>query len=380
MKILTNTQSVQIGGIAQFISSVSQFLESKRKKNVELVGVDIIRVYDKKDRYLESRSQKGQFTVITHEVPCRKIREVLTEAKSLKNIEHEYQHIIKLYIDIIHQEKPDLIILNGTYFIPWCLYLAARKFNIPIILHYHGILTKETINWESHANSLMKQLEQTFDNSRLFYIFPSRIAKQVVEREVFGHRINKSAILPNPIPFHFFEVTVRGVRKNVGIIGRWTEIKNIKFIERLARYNQKIGSPLKLHIVTNLSDNKKAISRLSKLARLYKPMDSYKLGQFYGRMGIVICPSFFETYGNVPQEALATGTPALISPNMGVAETYRQLGLEDWIIDFNSVSNTYHKILEVANQDVAARVRQVMKQRLSPDRIGREFLRILASV
>ncbi|MCB9804628.1 glycosyltransferase [Candidatus Peribacteria bacterium] len=34
------------------------------------------------------------------------------------------------------------------------------------------------------------------------------------------------------------------------------------------------------------------------------------------RVDIIICPSKFETYGNIAQEAIALGTPVILSKNM----------------------------------------------------------------
>ncbi|MFA5933244.1 MAG: glycosyltransferase family 4 protein [Microgenomates group bacterium] len=378
MKILTNTQSVQIGGITQYLASFQHFLD-KNQQDVHLVAVDIIRKYTSGENLLYKRQTNGQSTVITQEVSIRKIQEILPNFKSVRDIEDEYQNIIEIFREIIEEEKPDLIVINGTYFIPWCLYLAAKMFSIPIILHYHGIITKETETWDTHSHSLMKQMEQTFDNSRLYYIFPSNLAKEVVEKEVFGHQIHQSAILPNPIPSHFFDVDILGGTRNVGIVARWTDVKNIDFIKKFAELNQKNHNFFKINMVTDIDQIPEKDKGISKMINLHPSMSTNELGEFYGTMGIIICPSTFETYGNVPQEAIATRTPALIGSNMGIADVFRQAGLGYLITDFTFAEDVFEKVKKVAKLGINDKMRKRFKEVLSSDQVYPQLLNIYKS-
>lgn len=91
MKILTNTQSMQIGGMSQSISSFLEFLEKKNQQNIDLVGIDIIRKYIPGENFLSQCYRNGQLTIITQEVPCRRIKDVLPTVSSLedtKNMPH----------------------------------------------------------------------------------------------------------------------------------------------------------------------------------------------------------------------------------------------------------------------------------------------------
>lgn len=379
MKILTNTQSVQIGGISQQSSLFQQFLEKNNKENIHLIGIDIIRKYSPSKKLFLKRHTNGQTTIITQEIPMRSIQKVLPVIKSIKDLSNEYQSITEVFKKLIKVEKPDLIVINGTYFIPWCLYLAAKEFSIPIILHYHGIITKETEGWDCHSHSLMKQMERTFDNSRLYYIFPSHLAKEVVEQEVFGHQIHQSAILPNPIPAHFFDVNIHGGVRNVGIVARWTDVKNPAFIKKFAELNRKNRNFFKINMVTDIDQIPNKDRGISKMINLYPPMSANKLGKFYGIMGTIICPSTFETFGNVPQEAIATRTPALIGSNMGIAEVFRQLGLEYLITDFTSVENVFEKVKEVSKLRINLKVQKKLKGIMSSDILYSQLLNIYKS-
>ncbi len=377
MKILTNTQSVKVGGIAQATISFLQFLKKSNRSDITVVGVDIVRKYSQSDKITNTRKTNGNTTIIAQDIFCRKLKDVLPEISTLQELENEYGAIVEFFKESIKREKPNLIVINGTYFIPWCLYLASKSFNIPTIIHYHGIITKETEHWDSSAHLLMKQMEQTFDNSRLQYIFPSLLAKEVVEKEVFGHPIAQSAILPNAIPSHFFSLTAGGNARKVGIVGRWVHIKNFQFVKDFITYNKKNNNYFDISVITDMKDVSPEDEKfLRKSVHLLEGMSSADLGAFYADMGIILCPSHFESYGNVAQETIASGTPALIGNNMGVTETFRMLGLDDYIVDFSSVKDVYEKAKKMSGLRVDKEIRLKMKQALSSRVVNTELLRI----
>ncbi len=380
MKILTNIQSVQLGGIAQYNALFQQFLEKHKQTDIHLIGVDIVKKSSSSKESVHKRYTEGEITTITQEVQMRRLQDVLPNIKSVKDLANEYKDIIKMFTKIIKADQPDLIVINGTYFIPWCLYLAAKSFSTPIILHYHGIITKETETWEPHPRLLMKQMEQTFDNSRLHYIFPSNLAKEIVENEVFGHPIYQSAILSNPIAANFFDVNALGGTRNIGIVARWTDIKNTNFIKKFADLNKKNHNFFKISMVTDIGQIPDQDRGISKTISLYLPMTTYELGKFYGTMGVIICPSTFETYGNVPQEAIATRTPALIGSGMGITEVFRREGLSYLITDFISTEDVFEKVKEVIKLGISDKTRRRFKKTLSSDHIYPQLLNIYKSV
>lgn len=108
-----------------------------------------------------------------------------------------------------------------------------------MVLHYHGILSKETAHYDASLQKIILEMERTFDNDNLSYVFPSKLAKTTVENEVFGHKISKTAIVPNSIPDHFFNIEKTGLAKNVAFVGRWSAIKNPQFIKKLLTLTER---------------------------------------------------------------------------------------------------------------------------------------------
>lgn len=376
MKILTNIQNGHLAGITQTMLSFLNYLEKSNEKKVEVCGLNIVSSRNKEKSIFENKFGKG-FKTISVECAFGSVKEVINSSRNLKDVKNCYKNLIGVCRDVIARENPDLVLVNGTYFFPWCLYEASKDFNIPVLLHYHGILTKETESWKKEEERrLFYLMEKCFDNKDLFYIFPSNLAKETVEKEVFKHKIKNCSVLPNPVPAHFFNNFKRRNTKNVGFVTRWSKIKNPDFIAKFAAYNQKNGSNFKVNVITELR-NEASRQKLEEIIKFRKAVRNEEIGKFYSNMNVVLSPSHFETYGNVAQEAIASGTPALVSKKMGVAETFKKLGLDDWVVDFSSVENVYKKAVEISGQMVRPEVVETLKNDFSSNSIYKSFLKII---
>lgn len=373
MKVLTGIKFAQTAGIAQVVFSFMDFIEKSKGSDLSITAVNI--TSQNKKTFEKVNNKKTSTISIGINVP--NIAEVVNNAKNLAEVEKKYQEVILAYQNAIKEEKPDLILINGTYFMPWCLLLASERENIPVVLHYHGVLTKETQNWGKNQRKIFLDMERCFDKKNIFYIFPSKITKNVVEKEVFLHKIKKSIIIPNPVSDHFFDEQNKTEKRNIGIVSRWAGVKNVKFCEELAKYNRKNGNKFVFNVITDLNVNGEIYKRLSKLVKFHKPKTNKNLASFYKNMGVVISPSHFETYGNVAKESVASGTPAIVNKNMGVSETFKNLGLHDWIINFDSVENVYEKIEKIIGKGVGKNVRNKMKELYPPHVIFAEIISVL---
>lgn len=371
MKILTNIRFLKVAGIAQTLLSFVDFIKKdEMAKDVEFIGINIkdTPVNHKKPRI--SVSQKANFKLISVSMAVPNIKETVDAAGNIKDVEKSYEPVINEYLKIILEEKPDLVLLNGTYYLPWCLYIAAKKAGIKTAIHYHGCLTKETEHLGDKQRTIFREMERTFYSNSNSYIFPSQIAVDTVNREVFDKRIKHFCILPNPIPLHFFDVVKNKKKFNrIGSVGRWTHIKNPYFIEKFALYNARRIKNFTIHVITDIGAIARIPAHILNALKIVKPMDNIKLPGFYAKMDLIVCPSYFETYGNVAQEAIASGTPALITSTMGVAETYRHFGLDKWIIDFSSPARTIKAIETALTETVDEALRVNMRKEMNPQRM-----------
>ena len=166
IKVLTGVRVAQTAGIAQVVFSFLGFVEQNKKANINVVAVDIKN--GEKDIYRKSVRKNTSIISITTKVPP--IGEVVKLAKNIDQVKAVYEPVISAYQKAIKQENPDLILINGTFFMPWCLLIAAERENIPAVLHYHGVLTKEVSHWPALQRKIFLDMEKTFDKKTLFYI------------------------------------------------------------------------------------------------------------------------------------------------------------------------------------------------------------------
>jgi glycosyltransferase involved in cell wall biosynthesis len=375
LKVLTGIRVAQSSGIAQVAFSFLDFIEKGKNKNISITAVGIMN--SDRESYKKVEGKKTSVISINTNLPG--IAKVINGSKNLAEVKQKYEKIIGLYQKAIKEEKPDLILINGTFFMPWCLLIASERENIPAVLHYHGVLTKEVKNWEKSKQKIFLEMERCFDKKELFYIFPSKITKEIVEKEVFCHKIKKSCVLVNPVSEHFFTEKNRRKNKNIGIVSRWTGVKNMDFCKKLAEYNHKNGSKFVVNVITDLNVKHEEYKKLSKIVKFHKQKSNKNLASFYRNMGVVISPSHFETYGNVAKEAIASGTPAMVNSNMGVSETFKNLGLHDWVINFDCVKSVYDKIDSVMGDAVHIDVKNKMKELYMPHKIFNQMVSILNS-
>jgi len=397
MKILTTIHIQKVAGITHYISSLADYIKKiYAGKEIELVGINVAKMdYPGADDEVAS-FRENNWKLYSISAPHKKIIDAAATANGLNEFELLMEPIIREHEKVIAAEKPDIILLSGTYHLIWCLYVAAmRAGSKKIVLHYHGLLHKEVEKYDKRVREIYRRMEESYFGGVAFYVFPSSLALREVEKNVFRRPVGDHMVLPNPIGHHFFKdrppekdntdtvgfPVVRANRIiNAGYVGRWTREKNPQFILRLAGMNSKISGKLGIYAVTGLDPESREYKMIGKKIKLLPPVANDAIGNFYQAMDVVVCPSYFETYGNVAQESIAAGTPALISPNMGVAETFREFGLDYLITDFKSTRKVIDKINRVASYDITRGLRDELKNKLAPEAIYKRLLGALRSL
>lgn len=374
MKILTNfpPRQKKIGGIAKHINALIEAIALNEE--FELLGVSP-----------DFSSSEASLKTISPN--CTKIRQPLCgldidkafRARTINGFRDKVRPYIEFLENVISDEKPDLILINGTYWYPWALLEAASKFDIPIIHYYAGSLKRETSDYPKSTQQMFFELELSFDRDIVLeHFFPSELALKSVQKDVFEGKLENTRVIYNGVNMRFSPVR-QPEPYSVGLIGRWTSVKNFDFIFDLYNENKANTGKLSINVVTDIAEGNKRFDRLSKVCNLHAPMDFEYLTNFYSKNCIIICPSHFETFGNVALEALSHGTPALVSNNMGVAEVFRKLGLDDWVIDFSDTKMVYEKILSLQGQCVPPKVVQKIRSDFSFETVYQLYLDVFVS-
>jgi glycosyltransferase involved in cell wall biosynthesis len=305
---------------------------------------------------------------------------IYRKAKTIEELRSAFGPLIESMEELV--KDADVVLLGGTYFVPWALLQAARNQGKPVVLCYAGILSMEIAHLPDDIQSTLKLMEQDFSDPNIFYIFPSALTQKTVEG-IFGHPVQNSRVVFNGVPPEFFDCCpVHKKEVDVAFVGRNTSVKNPEFMLDLAREFAKRRNGRNIHMVTKVDPKNTLINELKKASVVvHEPKDTPGLAAFYSSTSVVLCPSHFETYGNVPLEAVSSGTPAFVSPNMGVTEVFGEYGLTGLITQFLDTGAVAEKIEQFIRDglSVPSTVRSQIRDKLNWPHVIGKYLDICAS-
>lgn len=372
MKIATNVDRQIFGGIAT--SNLALF-RSLEESGHTFVGIEMPRERSIKGATTFWRFHPDFFQHRIIQVPDLWERYQIGDFEDLKGIKNYWSLAITLMIELLKAEAPDVVLLNGTYIVPWILLHAAKKLKIPVVLRYAGVLTIETQNVpDEHAREMFRKLEKDFVPNVSFCIFPSMVAKRVVEEVVTGKTINRAVILPNPI---FVSKTYRHYQQGqpiIAAIGRWAKVKN--FPAFFIAHKQLLKEKYKHRAL--LITNHDRSHRVPKTVEEIPIMAQDQLQQFYSCLSVLVIPSTFETFCNVAAEALMTGTPVLVSETVGFAEVLRKFKLDDMIVpSFDDVELVAARIKKLSGRRLSFWKRRALARYLDPNRVHQQLVDVL---
>ena len=217
----------------------------------------------------------------------------------------------------------------------------ARKYNVPYILQAHGSLLP--------SKSLLKQgLSWIFDmlfGYRLLRDASKFIALSRIEAEQYrdmGVPEEKIEVIPNGIdlseynhlpPKGSFKIkfNIPNDKKVILYLGRIHEIKGIDFlVKACAQLVNKMRVSDVLLVITGPDDG--YLPRIQTLVKTLKIEDNVLIsGPLYGKdkleayvdADVYVLPSRYETFPMSVLEAVACGTPVILTENCGIADYFR---------------------------------------------------------
>lgn len=375
MKIVTNVQNKDIGGIVRYMNI---FLDEVRNFPVEVVLSSVYNSpYEKtiSNWSVDSLNSFKRYSLVTK---SNYYNECLEKSSSFSQLKLELSQLVEKYIEILEKEKPDVVLINGTYYRPWCLMTASRRLNIPFVVVYHGSIVQESRGLDNSKVEIMKAMELDFYNERAVYIFPSRISLEASFLYSLKKDINVE-IIPNPIDKIFVDDGTKSSRSNkVGFVLRWEKIKNTDFILDFVKLNDQSASPYEIEILTD-KKGQEEIGNKYKSVKILTPLQGKDMKVFYSSLGILINPSHFETFGYAPAEAVVVGIPALVSEKQGISEIFLKSNLERLIVKFDGPKEVHSLLPDLIKKGVSEEERSLLLKELSPVEICKKILKVLLS-
>lgn len=217
------------------------------------------------------------------------------------------------------------------------------------------------------------KIEKSFKKRVKYFIFPSNLCKTTVEKEVYKDTINNFSIIPNSVNAPRENFIMKATERRIAAVGRWDNIKNFKTFFKIHKKLIKNGWFHDASFITNdtkIKNSQKTINRFSE-------MTHKELIKFYSSQGLIISPSLFETFGNVPMEAACMGIPVLVSENMGCAEILKTAGLENMVISFDDIKKVIERVKSLCGQYILPKQMNNLRKILNPQVINAEIISIL---
>ncbi len=373
MKVAINLTREKVGGIT---SSNINLINYLYKLNYEFTGIELVsRMHMEGPALFRSFAPEifDHHIISIHHLPLHKI---LRRSNSLQEVKKAYREPIKIIRKVLKENRPDVVLLSGTYYLPWLISIAAKKEKIPVVLWYSGVLTKEMEHSSPKNRRLFLWVEKAIIKNASKIIFPSELCKQTVQELVTKRKIRNGYIIPNPIASIFTDPSVvdDSQDRTIAAVGRYSIIKNFDKFFELELELQKRKWRHTASFVTNPDAN---LENMPKSIKLLPSMKPDELKKFYLTQGLIVCPSIFETFGNVPMEAACLGVPVLVNETMGCAEILKKVGLENMVISFDDISKVADRVEQLCDQSILPKQLNALKKILDTNFVSEEIRVVL---
>lgn len=373
MKIAINLTRDNVGGITSSNLNLVNYLY---KLDYEFIGLELTnRIYMKGPTLFRHFDPEvfDHHIINIHHLP---LMDVLKHSKILRETENAYKEAIKIIRSILNETRPDVVLLSGTYYMPWLISIAAKKEKIPVILWYSGVLSKETEHYPNKLKKLFLSMEKSVVKNSTQIIFPSGLCKKTVEELVVKSKIRNSYVIPNPVASRFTDPSAvdASIERRIAAVGRYSRIKNFNKFFELHLELQKRKWRHTASFVTNPNADLKT---MPKTIEVLPSMTAEGLKKFYLSQGLIVCPSTFETFGNVPMEAACLGIPVLVSDTMGCAEVLKKVGLANMVISFDDIGKVADRVQELCGQSILPKQLNALKRILDNNFVSEEIRAVL---
>lgn len=373
MKIATNVQRDAFGGITISNLALFDWLESG---NDRIIGIEF--TGSRRNRSAEIFRKYNPTFFRHHIISAFDLLKAYPWTKRINEswLRKRWAPLLEETRNVFREERPDVVLINGTYFAPWILAVVAKEMGIPVVLRYAGVLQRESAHYKPHELRRLLAYEQQIVNAADTILFPSTLCKTVVESEIVNRKLEHSFIIPNPAtpPENLRRILSRVPR--IAAIGRWSYIKNFQAFGAL--HQELLRNRWKHEAILLTSSGSKIDDLIPSTVQRVEPMQKEALSRFYRKINLVVVSSRFETFCNVAAEAVLSGTPVLVSENVGFAEFLRIAGMEDMVIpSFDDIPLAAKRVKQLCKRKISKKEHEAMCVLLDPHRVHHLMLEII---
>ena len=237
------------------------------------------------------------------------------------------------------QHHPRYHILHSNY---WLSAVVGDRlqstWGCPHLITFHTMARFKTAARKKHGEDPLRIEEE----SRLLACCDGVMVATAAERDELANSVDSMGtsvhLVPLGVDFNRFKPlagAVAGDSTNsrhppvILFVGRFDPMKGVEIAVRALAFLDEEIEP-ELHLIGGDGPESHAVERLNALVRdlglqervrFTGSVDHQRMPGIYRRADIVVIPSYYESFGLVVLEALASGIPAVATPTGGAVET-----------------------------------------------------------
>jgi len=228
--------------------------------------------------------------------------------------------------------KPDVIHITGLNDISIIGAYLAWKMDVALVGSWHTNLHEFATRRLAKPlgflpNGTLKDLNSFIEKNILrgavyYYKMPQHILapNQEIMDILTSGTGRKASLMIRGVDTTFFSPTKRTVNDGIlrfGFVGRLRAEKNVRMLAELERRLLEAGKTNFKFLIVGEGDERGYLEENMKTAEFTGYLEGEALAEAYANMDIFVFPSETDAYGNVPQEAMASGAPALVTDKGG---------------------------------------------------------------
>lgn len=312
-------------------------------------------------------------------------------------------------LDFLMRHKEEYDVVHSHY---WLSGLAGgyikQKLGLPLVHTYHtlGFMKRRALGQKEHR--CRAQSEQHLAHISDVLISPSKEEKKNLVSEYGISPSKVKVVYPGVNRKLFYPIRIQSVRQKIGCkkddfvllyVGRIEPVKGlmtvIRSLEMIGEINQELLERTKLLVIGGGKREKEFASndeatqiidlvnrgRLSDSVIFLGSIDQSQLKNYYSAADALIVPSLYESFGLVTVEALACGTPVIVS-KVGKMKTIVREGENGFTFRPNDPASLSQCLLHFFSHKnqlwTQESIREDIIQRFSWEKTAEETYHILA--
>jgi glycosyltransferase involved in cell wall biosynthesis len=247
---------------------------------------------------------------------------------------------IPLIGEVLERFKPDLLHITGPSEVGMLGSMLAKEMELPLAASWHTnvheylarrsdwfvkLLPKQTMVTEQTIEDVTLAAAAKFYSMAQVLYAPNAELCALLERAT--HRT--CHLMPRGVDAELFHPAKRKRDENdrdhvLGFVGRISVEKNVALLAQVQEELEAMGHKSFRFLIVGHGGDEACLRERMPRAEFTGVLRGEELSKAYANMDLLVFPSHTDTFGNVVLEAMASGVPAIVTPDGGPKTIVRE--------------------------------------------------------